>query len=389
MSNDNQLDVYQSNLENYQGQDALKNAFRASHMGNEWLVPESGDKNHISRLSLYVEWLYATGNHWTNPALVEYTHYLQSDERGLSASSIKSHLSTIRARYRELIQNPDFKQRIRAIADKAYPDKSEADRRVLYLTVMEDIQDALNPDLTRFVKQKTRQDSIDSDQVRLTASQAENLIAMPGIRTLQGIRDTALIYIMLATGLREAEICALNVVDLRQTVSNEIGVHVRDGKGAKERFVPYGELSDCLIYVDAWMTQTNITDGAVFRGFKDRHTPYYAPGKKSPEQVYLRLTPRLTPRAVQNILKNYPVSIQGELRTLRPHDTRRSYAKLLWDNGMDLLAIRDNLGHSDVKTTQGYIGDMDMDKRRAPAMLRPSHDRKQLQKLSQIERLFE
>lgn len=389
MSDDKQIEVFSSYPESYHGQDALKQAFRVSNMGNNWLIPESGDKNHISRLSLYVDWLRSTGNHWTSPSLVGYTHYLQSDERGLSASSIKSHLSTIRARYRELIRNPDFKQRIRAIADSAYPDKNEADRRVLYLTVLEDIQDALNPELTRFVKQKTKQDNIDSQHIRLTASQAESLIAMPGIRTLQGLRDTALLYLMLATGLREAEICALNRIDLRQTVSNEIGVHVRDGKGAKERFVPYGELSDCLIYVDAWLTQTNITEGAIFRGFKDRHTPYYAPGKKSPEQVYTRLTPRLTTRAVQNILKNYPVSIQGELRTLRPHDTRRTYAKLLWDNGMDLLAIRDNLGHSDVKTTQGYIGEMDMDKRRAPAMLRPSHDMKTLQMLRNTRRLMD
>ena len=369
-------------IKDYQGQDALKRAFRASRMGNNWLIPESGDKNHISRLSLYVEWLFDTGNHWTSPALVDYAKYLGSDERSLSASSIKSHLSTIRARYRELIRNPDFKQRIRAIADVAYQDKSEADRRVLYLTVLEDIQDALNPELTRFVKEKKKQDRLDSQQIRLSARQAESLIAMPGIQTLTGLRDTALIYFLLSTGLREAEVCALNVEDLRQRVTGELGVHVGDGKGAKERFVPYGELSDCLTYVDAWLAQSNIKQGAVFRGFKDRHTPYYSPGKKSPENIYLRLTARLTPRAVQNILKSYPVSIEGNLVTLRPHDTRRTYARLLWDNDMDLLAIRDNLGHTDVKTTQNYIGDMDMSKRRAPAMLRPSHDRQRLHMLS-------
>ncbi len=388
MSDKNKIEPYSQELNSYQGQDALKNAFRDSRMGNDWLIPESGDKNHISRLTLYVEWLYETGNHWTSPALVDYAQYLGSDERGLSASSIKSHLSTIRARYRELIRNPDFKQRIRATADIAYQDKSEADRRVLYLTVLEDIQDALNPDLTRFVKEKKKQDRLDSQQIRLSATQAETLIAMPGIKTLTGLRDTALIYFMLSTGLREAEICALNIEDLRQRVTGELGVHVRDGKGAKERFVPYGELSDCLTYVDAWLAQTNITVGAVFRGFKDRHTPYYAPGKKTPEQIYSRLTARLTPRAVQNILKGYPISIEGKLVKLRPHDTRRTYARLLWDNDMDLLAIRDNLGHSDVKTTQGYIGDMDMSKRRAPAMLRPSHDRQKLHNLSNPEKLI-
>lgn len=369
-------------ITNYEGQDALKNAFRDSNMSNDWLVPETGDKNHISRLSLYVDWLRLSGNHWTSPALVAYSRYLQSEERGLSASSIQSHLSTIRARYRNLIQNPNFKQRVRATADRAYPHKSEADRRVLYLTVLEDIQDALNPELTRFIKGTHKQDSIDSEHIRLNTSQAESLIAMPNIKTLMGLRDTALLYFLLATGLREAELCALDIRDLRQTVNGELGVHVRQGKGAKERFVPYGELSDCLIYVDAWLTQTNIFQGAVFRGFKDRYTPYYAPEKKDPKKILHRLTPRLTPRAVQNILKSYPVSVDGQLVTLRPHDTRRTYAKMLWDNGMDLLAIRDNLGHADVKTTQGYIGDMDMEKRRAPAMLRPTHDRQRLQQLT-------
>ncbi|MEM9952373.1 MAG: tyrosine-type recombinase/integrase [Chloroflexota bacterium] len=382
MSDQNAVEPYQSApLAEYQGQDALKQAFQQVSLDNDWLIPSAGDKNHISRLSLYVDWLYRTNTHWTNPSLVDYAHYLQSDERGLSASSIQSHLSTIRARYRDLVQNPTFKQKVRHVADELYKDKNEADRRVLYLTVLEDIQDALNPNLTRFIKGTTKQDILDTEHTRLTASQAESLIAMPGIANLTGIRDTALIYLLLATGLREAELCALNVDDLRQRVTGELGLYVRHGKGAKARFVPYGDLSDCLMYVDAWVKHAGITSGAVFRGFKDRHTPYYDVGKEPAEIIYKRLTPRLTPRAVQNILKSYPVMVEGRLVRLRPHDTRRTYAKLLWDNGMDLLAIRDNLGHADVKTTQGYIGDMDMSKRRAPAMLRPAHDRRKLQNM--------
>lgn len=367
--------------QHYQGQDALKRAFRESDMGNDWLIPASADKNVISRMSLYVDWLYQSGNHWTSPSLDIYAHYLQSDERQLSASSIQSHLSTIRARYRALVNHPRFKQDLRALTDRAYPDKSEADRRVLYLTVLEDIYDALNPELTKHIQPKKKQDIVDSEQLRLTSTQAETLISTPGIRTIAGLRDTALIYLLFATGLREAEVCALNVDDLRQTVNGELGVFVRHGKGAKERFVPYGELSDCLVYVDAWLAQVAIKNGAVFRGFKDRHIPYYKIADKNPEALRKRLTARLTPRAVQNILKGYPVSIDGKLYKLRPHDTRRTYARLLWDNGMDILAIRDNLGHEDVKTTQGYIGNMDMQKRRAPAMLRPRHSIKRLHQL--------
>jgi len=367
----------------YDGQDVLQHALSNTRMSNEWLIPSSADKNIISRLTLYVQWLHDTNNHWTNPSLVAYANYLQGDERQLSASSIKSHLSTIRARYRTLINAPNFKRRLRAVANKAYPNHSTEDRRVLYLTVLEYIQDALNPQLTKHIKATQQQDTPDSQHLRLTATQAENLINTPGIRTIAGLRDTALIYFLFATGLREAEVCRLNVDDLRQTVNGELGVYIRHGKGAKERFVPYGELADCLIYVEAWLKQVNITKGAVFRGFKDRHIPYYIVGEKSPEKLYKRLTPRLTPRAVQNILKGYPVSIDGKLYKLRPHDTRRTYAKLLWNNGMDILAIRDNLGHQDVKTTQTYIGDTDMHKRRSPAMLHPAHQSKQIHDLMQ------
>lgn len=367
-------------------QDALSQAFAASGVGNAWLIPETGNKNNISRLSLYVAWLEKNGKHWTSPDLSSYADAMI--ERGLSASSAKAHLSTMRGQFRKLISNPSFKHRVRLLADTLYPSKSESDKRALYLTVIETVQDGLNPLLTSQIKATQKQDKLDNEHTRLTQSQAESLIHMPGLDTLRCIRDTAILYLMLATGLREAEVCGLNVADIRQKSGNELGVQVKHGKGSKQRFVPYGDLSDCLVYVDAWLAQTNITSGKVFRGFKDKHTPNYAPNEHSPSLVYSRLRDGLNVRQIQNIFKGYPVSIDGQLRHIRPHDTRRSYAKLLWDNGMDIIAIRQNLGHVDIKTTQTYIGNMDMSKRRAPKMISPSHDRKQLAKLVNVSKLL-
>ena len=82
-----------------------------------------------------------------------------------------------------------------------------------------------------------------------------------------------------------------------------------------------------------------------------------------------RLRPgRLSVRAVQYILASYPIMVDGELVQVRPHDCRRTYARRLYEAGVDLVAIQQNLGHADIKTTLGYVGTLDADKRRAPAI---------------------
>jgi integrase len=111
-----------------------------------------------------------------------------------------------------------------------------------------------------------------------------------------------------------------------------------------------------LVYVDAWLTNAGISSGAVFRGF-------YRDNK------HVRTT-ALTSRAVQMILAEYPISIDGQRVHVRPHDLRRTYARRLHDAGMAIAAIQQNLGHADVKTTLGYIGDLSAEQRKPPAVYR-------------------
>jgi integrase len=77
---------------------------------------------------------------------------------------------------------------------------------------------------------------------------------------------------------------------------------------------------------------------------------------------------RLSTRAIQYVLAGYPVMIEGALTTARPHDLRRTYARRLYEAGVDLVAIQQNLGHADIKTTLRYIGALDADRRRAPGV---------------------
>jgi integrase len=68
-------------------------------------------------------------------------------------------------------------------------------------------------------------------------------------------------------------------------------------------------------------------------------------------------------RAVQYVLASYPIMIDEEVATVRPHDLRRTYARRLYDDGVPLPAIQANLGHASVDTTLGYIGELDVDQR--------------------------
>jgi integrase len=101
------------------------------------------------------------------------------------------------------------------------------------------------------------------------------------------------------------------------------------------------------------MRQAGIDSGLVFRGL-------YKGGKLRPGP--------LSVRAIQYILERYPVAINGDLVHVKPHDLRRTYARRLYESGVDLVAIQQNLGHADVKTTLGYIGALDVEQRRPPAV---------------------
>ncbi len=160
-----------------------------------------------------------------------------------------------------------------------------------------------------------------------------------------------MIALLLCTGVREAELVAIDVADLRQGFGGELALYVRVGEGGKARLVPYGDLDWCLAIVDRWLEVSGIEVGAVFRGL-------YKGGR--------RMRPgRLSLRGVEDVLASYPIAVDGRAVKVKPHDCRRTYARRLYEAGVDLVAIQQNLGHAGIKTTQGYIGELDASRRRA------------------------
>lgn len=342
------------------------------------LLDRIDNKDAISRIGMFAEWLTTTGERWDEPDLAAYrdhlmTAYTGRNGRPLTAASAAAHLSTIRGRYGELLTDNrtlDIWEQLAALECERYGiDPNPANVQAAVARARTRLENAINPRHSA-VKVVTRRDAADSAHIRLTYEQANALLDAPfNHRTntpLQTIRDAAILAVMLCTGVREMELCNLEVQDLRQQLGGALALHVREGKGMVERLIPYGSGEWCLAYVDKWRALAGIDSGAVFRGF-------YKGGKK------VRPT-RLDVSSIHDILNRYPVMIDGELIAINPHDTRRTYARRAYDMGLGLLAIQQNLGHSDSRITERYIGTLDASARKPPSMYKPP-------RLNELERL--
>lgn len=317
---------------------------------NAVLLPaDDADKNTTSRMRRYVRWLDSRSGHWTQPDLAEYKQHLL--ESGLSERSVSANLSSIRGRYKRLIT--DNRTRNQLYANTPSEAVTLADKSAWVNEVITQVNNSLNAEDAQVVL-VTVQDVTDDRRFWLSKRQAEAIMRAPfdhpDNTPLMALRDAALITLILCTGLREFEAAKLTVSDLRKRVSGELGVDVL-GKGNKKRLVPYGAQDWCLVVVDRWLAAAGIEKGPVFRGF-------YPYGQRVRETA-------ITTRAVQDIIHKYTVLHEGELISVAPHDLRRTYARQLYESGMKLLYIQQNMGHADSKTTERYIGDANM-KQRAP-----------------------
>jgi len=331
------------------------------------LMPDAPNKDHKSRLGFYIDWLSEQDLTWYQPDLSAYRDYLlhqrtRVDKHGnrvpaaLSPPTVLAHLATIRGRYSQLTHSNDVRDLLYELAN---PEDSEAEQRALvdefFIRMMNDLHPSTAP-----VKLIEAQDIADSQHLRLKPYQVSALVQAPGISSLRGLRDTALMTLMVCSGIRAAEAAALHVDDLRQHLGGELSLRVREGKGSKQRLIPYGPLDWCLMYVDAWLREADIKAGHVFRGIRR--------GGKTVRPTGIGAW------TVNDIMNSYPISIDGALRLVKPHDLRRTYARNAYDFGMDLERIRQNLGHTSLGTTQTYIGELDGRDRHPPNMFSPPHD---------------
>ena len=261
------------------------------HLRTERRLADNTCRHYRRDLEELRAWCQDNGiDNWSslNPAQVR-QYAARAHRRGLSGRSIQRRLSALRSFYNYLLregavaQNPGLDVRAPR-SDRTLPD-----------TV-----------------------SVDDISQLLDGVQGDALI----------IRDLAMLELLYSSGLRLAELVALNLQDID---AREQIVRVT-GKGAKTRVVPIGRRA--LLALKAWLDlrETTTDETAVFTGRTGR---------------------RLGPRAVQQRIAQL-ARRRGLAGKLHPHTLRHSFASHLLESSGDLRAVQELLGHADISTTQIY-----------------------------------
>lgn len=159
------------------------------------------------------------------------------------------------------------------------------------------------------------------------------LLNAPDCSTASGLRDKAMLEVLYATGIRVSELVALNV----DQVHLSLGFLQCISPSGKERVVPFGSYAKQA--VEAYL--------ATGRG-------QLATERTTPEVLFLNhLGSRLSRQGFWKLLKKYghEAGIEEELT---PHTLRHSVAAHLLQNGADVHAVQELLGHVDILTTMKY-----------------------------------
>ena len=173
----------------------------------------------------------------------------------------------------------------------------------------------------------------------LDRAQIDLLFQMAEARAMEGnftgVRNLAILELFYSTGMRLSELQGLSRGDL-DLVSQQVKVR---GKGRKERIVPIGDHA-----VLALRNYESRRDALLRHiGPKGERAPYFLS----------RTGKRVGPRMVQKVVSAFLAEIDEDAG-LSVHSLRHTFATHLLDNGADLRAVQELLGHASISTTQIY-----------------------------------
>ena len=162
------------------------------------------------------------------------------------------------------------------------------------------------------------------------------------------VRDTAIVTLLLGTGIRVSECVGLDIEDIDFN-TNGIRIH---RKGGNESIVYFGqEVEDAL---KAYLSQRKLIvansghEEALFLSLQNR---------------------RITVRAVENLVKKYASNVTT-LKKITPHKLRSTFGTNLYNETGDIYLVADVLGHKDVNTTRKhYAAQSDANRRHAAKMV--------------------
>ncbi|MBW4970739.1 site-specific tyrosine recombinase XerD [Croceibacter atlanticus] len=275
-------------------------------------------------------------------ALKDYQHYLKI-ERGLSNNSIKSYSYDVE-KLMKFLETNNLKSsplKIDATLTKAFVyevakhmnERSQA-------RLISGLKSFFNYLVFEDYRETNPVDLIESPRIgrklpdTLSLEEIDNLIAHIDLSKPEGERNRAMIDTLYSCGLRVSELITLNLSDL----FFEEGFIKVTGKGNKQRFVPIAEHTQKLISI----YKTEIRN---HQDIKKGHE----------DTLFLNRRGRgLTRAMIFTIVKNLSEK-SGLQKTISPHTFRHSFATHLLENGADLRAIQQMLGHESITTTEIYM----------------------------------
>ena len=183
----------------------------------------------------------------------------------------------------------------------------------------------------------------------LSTEQVELLLNQPKCVDLKGYRDKAMLELVYATGIRVTELISLNIDDIDLENSS-----IKTSTRGKDRIIPIGTLANSAL--TEYLTKAR---KSMLKDDNDNALFVNVNGK------------RLTRQGFWKIIKQYKNQADIDV-DITPHTLRHSFAMHLLENGAELRAIQEMLGHSDISSTQVYA---QMEQDRIKTMYMKSHPR--------------
>ncbi|PYX77167.1 MAG: recombinase XerC [Acidobacteria bacterium] len=217
-------------------------------------------------------------------------------ERGLSKTSVARSLAAVRSLYRWLAQEGVVEQNPAALVST--PKLPKKLPRVPTIEEMNSVLDGQMPEVAPFPQ-----------------------------------RDRLILELLYGCGIRNSELAGINVDDIR--LSSE-AILIR-GKGKKERYVPFGDSAKVALAAYLPVRQQLLLK-------LKRNIPALLVNQRGG---------RLTTRSIGRIVKNIAVA-KGLSPDVHPHTLRHAFGTHMLEEGADLRAIQEMLGHERLSTTQRY-----------------------------------
>lgn len=166
----------------------------------------------------------------------------------------------------------------------------------------------------------------------LTIEEVDKLMQQPRVTLPLGLRDRAMLELMYGTGVRVSELLNLQIEDVNTTA----GFMRCLGKGRKERIIPVNQTS--IDWIIRYLARAR---NSLVKNHLERTLFVNANGRAMSRQGFFK------------ILAGYVNKMELN-KEVTPHTLRHSFATHLLENGADLRAVQEMLGHADISTTQIY-----------------------------------